>query len=385
MIKSGLPTAKIVKVEATNSSGDVTIRSMGQSIDNVIAREAKLQNTSKPDLSRVFISMSLGESKLTLTPYELISAPIARFTALGGTIYASAGNRLLNTTGANPGVGLVYATQSTVGSALSSNPKPAQSLRSGTFELGDGQINKIPTNRIDPTSHVYVGAGTLSQRYNPATGAVENQNPKGDWISAVDATRVTADPVKGMAATGPLNNIRPSAEVTAKDVERFDAWRTTSENTAIAKHPMPAGSKKKATYDDLTTAEKNSLNARSKTEFTRRFGTTSVITVAHSKTAALMIQGSDRAAFFDQSLPTGLTPQTAYIPAEAFVLDNKRPDEGTTDFYSRDASGLMRHAISYVSSSVSTSAATPDMVVRAVQDRAVRLAKTKGVGGSSQP
>lgn len=377
IIKAGLPTVKVVKLEAGAASGGMNLNAVGQRIDEVIAREAKLQGTSKPDLSRVFISMSVGESKPTALPYKFISAPMARFTQLGGTLYASAGNELLNTTGSLPGVGVVYATQAVSGATLSNSPAPAQSLASGSASLGNGSTSMIPINRIDASSRSYVGAGTLPQRYNPTTKAVENQNAQGQWVPAVAADRVSASPVPGMAKIGPLDNLKPSRVLTLKDIAQFGAWRASEDAAACAKHKMPAGSTRTATLNDLSESELNGLDMSATQEFRARFGATSVMTIAEFKTSGNISQSSDRSVLLDQMLPAGLNAKTTFIPAEAALFGTNKPDAGSTHFYRRDPSGAMRHAVSYNSSGVSTSAATPDVVVRAVQDRADRLVKAE--------
>jgi hypothetical protein len=375
IIRAGLPNVKVVELEAGTLSGQVNLSGAGRRVDEVIAREAKLQGTSKPDLSRVFISMSLGDASSSgaSTPDKSVSDPITRFVQLGGTIYASAGNDRVNTTGKIPGVGFVYATQAVVGSTLSQNPRPAESLASGVSKAGGVSVSTIRSNPLDASSHAYVGAGTVAQRFNPITQGVENQNAQGKWVPAIAANLVSPAPVSGMETTGPLNNLKPSRVVTAGDAAKFDAWRAAQDKAACAKHKMPLGSKRVATLSDLSTAELTSLESKAKLEFRSRFGATSVMTVANFEAAAGISQASDRRVWLAQMLPVGLNATTTYIPAEGALMNTNKPDAGETHFYRRDASGVMKHSVSYSSGSVSTSTATPDVVVRAVQDRAERL------------
>ena len=384
IIKAGLPTVKVVQIEAT-TKGVVSQNAMGAGIDQVIAREAKLQGTSKPDLSRVFISMSLGESKRTVLPYQMLSEPIARFTQLGGTIYGSAGNEILNTTGSNPGVGVVYATQAVIGSTLSRNPLPAQSLPSGIAQLGGSSTSKLPFNRVDASSHSYVGAGTAPQRYNPVTKGVENLNAQGQWVPAVAAGRVSASPAPGVAAIGSLNNVKSSRELGVKDVDQFDAWRAAQEKAAIANHKMSAGIKRAASYDDLSTAEVNLLGVRAKAEFRARFGDSSVMSAATFKTLAQIPFGSDAAVLYDRALPAKLTAATSFVSAEDAIFGTDKPGSGVQHYYSQARSGVLKQEPRHESSTISTSSATPDLVVRAVQDRAVRLSTAQSARSSVGP
>jgi hypothetical protein len=264
-----------------------------------------------------------------------------------------------------------------VGSTLSPNPRPAESLASGVSKAGGVSVSTIRSNPLDASSHAYVGAGTVAQRFNPITQGVENQNAQGKWVPAIAANLVSPAPVSGMETTGPLNNLKPSRVVTAGDAAKFDAWRAAQDKAACAKHKMPLGSKRVATLSDLSTAELTSLESKAKLEFRSRFGATSVMTVANFEAAAGISQASDRRVWLAQMLPVGLNATTTYIPAEGALMNTNKPDAGETHFYRRDASGVMKHSVSYSSGSVSTSTATPDVVVRAVQDRAERLVKAQ--------
>ena len=381
MIKAALPTVEVLKVEAADREGNLPFESTALAIDKVIAREAKLQGTSKPDLSRVFISLSVGQSGFTTVPFAELTAPLARFTQLGGTIYTSAGNETLNSNGGNPGVAVVYASAKGVGAAVSANEKPAQSLRGGTFSVGNGAVIKIPTNRLDDTSRAYVVGGMATNRFNPATGGIELLNAQGKWVQAVIPSRVEAAPVADMAAKGPLNGRRASAVVSAKDIQSFDAWKKTQIDNAVANIKIPPGSEQTMTTKNLSPSELSSLRTTLNTEFRSRFGAHSVISVANYKTLANMSSTSDRSVLFDKTLPVGLTPQTTYVAAEDVVLLRKAPDEGATHFYSRQPQGAMKSEKVYTSSTISTSAATPNAVVLAVKLRALQFAEAKQAGG----
>jgi hypothetical protein len=376
IVEVGVPGAKVVRVDATNANRVLTPESQAAAIRSVIAQEAKIQNTSRPDLSRVFISMSLGDTKFSSVANAQIQAAIADFTKLGGTLYASAGNAHVNTTTANHGIGIVYASQTVVGSNLGNTPRPASSLPSGVFSLGDASASRVGSNSLASSSTAYLGAGTVYQRYNPSTRGVEYQNARGVWVPAIAANRVLSAPVPGANA---LDNAKAGRQVTAAEGQKFDDWQVARETAAVAAHRMPRDSGRAATVSDLTPAEANALSTAVTTEFRNRFGANAVMSVADFKVLVGAKPGSDRAVSIDRSLPAGVTAENTFISAQNTMLSYQAPERGQLQFYAKDSSGVLRSLTAYTSSVVSTSAATPDVVVRAVQDRAIRVENAQNV------
>jgi hypothetical protein len=375
IVKAGLPDVKVVPVNAAMADGKMDDDSIAAGLRNIIAIEAKRQNTATPDLSRAFVSMSLGQTQFTSVPNPNLQAAISQFTRLGGTFYGSAGNGFTNTTAFNQGVGIVYASRDVVGSNLGNNPTPAGSLASGSYTFGNVSSSRIQSNALASSSHAYVGAGQLRQRYNPNTGGVEMQNAQGRWVAAIPASQVRASPAAGAKAKGPLDGQRTGRPITAAQAKDFAQWQNKQAVAAIDRHPMPAGSKRLAEYSDLSTQEKDQLSETTQREFRRRFGNNAVMSVAEFKAANDIQPGSETAQILDQALPSSLTPATTFVAAEGPMLSfsTARPSEFSVYFYKLDANGSLATLPAYSASSTSTSAATPDLVVRAVKYRALQL------------
>jgi hypothetical protein len=375
IVQLGLPGAKVVRVDATGSNGNLTTGGRAAGIRRVIGLEAKIQNTPTPDLSRVFVSMSLGDSRLTSTLDEDTRSAIAAFTKLGGTFFGSAGNGHVNSTTVSQGIGIVYASQAVVGSALGSNPRPADSLASGVFSVGNGSISRVSSNRLASSSTTYVGAGTVFQRFNPGTQSVEFQDSSGSWRPAIPANRVGPAPVPNANA---LDNTKAGHELTASEAQGFDAWQLARENAALAAHKMPTNSKVPAELSDLTPIEAKALSTAARAEFLKRFGTDAVMSVAAYKVLVNARPGFDKATMIDRSLPSNMTAANTFVSAETSMLFYQAPQKGELQFYAKDTGGVLRSKAAFTIAAVSTSAATPDIVVRAVQDRAIRLERAQG-------
>ena len=380
IVKAGLPNANVLPVSALNANGGMSTGGLVNGLNQIVAREASIQKTSKPDLSRVFVSMSIGDSVNRLVPPDpRVQAAIAKFTDMGGTLYASAGNDVLNTTGIFQGVGFVYASEARSGSTLSSNPRVSPNLRSGSYAPSGGlvEIEKIPNNQIASSSHAYLGAGKVVNRYNPSTGNVEIKNVNDRWVPAVSADKVSPMPVPGMAPVAPFEFQQPSAVLTPKEVSNFGLWRQKQNREALQAYQKLPGMKAVVDVGALPQSTVDVLNQTAAAEFQRRFGPTSVISIADVRILTGVAQGSSRADAMDQALPDGLTARTAFVSAQDELLLERKVERGQAYIYSQDSAGVLRSARSQTTSSVSTSAATPDVVVRAVQDRAVRLANSQ--------
>jgi hypothetical protein len=373
IVQLALPGVKVVRVDATDSNRNLTTGSRAAAIRQVIAQEAKIQNTSTPDLSRAFIVMPLGDSVPTDVPDEATKSAIAEFTKLGGTFYASAGNGLLNSTTRIPGIGIAYASSQTVGSAWGNNPQPAESLASGATTSGNRSISRVSTNPLGAGSTAYIAPGTLTQRFNPDTGSVEFQNAKGTWVPAIPADRVLAAPVTNADA---LNNSRAGRELTASDAKNFDAWQQAREKTALAAHRSKNG-QPAATLGELTPQESAALTNAVRAEFLRRYGSNAVMSVEAYKVLADAKPGSDTARAIDRSLPSNRTAANTFISAENALINYQSPQTGQLQFFARDAGGILRSQPAYTFSKVSTSAATPGAAASAVLYRASQLERAQ--------
>jgi hypothetical protein len=380
VVRAGLQNANVVPVSALNAKGGMSTGGLVNGLNQIIAREAGIQKTSKPDLSRVFVSMSIGEGANRLVPPDpMVQVAIAKFTGLGGTVYGSAGNATLNTTGIFQGVGLVYASEARSGSTLSSNPRVSPTLRSGSYAPSGGlaELEKFPNNPIASSSRAYVGAGKVVNRYNPSTGNVEIKNANDQWVPAIPADKVSSKPVPGVAPVAPFEFKQPSAALTPKEVRNFVLWRQQQNREALQAYQKLPGMKAVVDLRALPQSTLTALDQTAAAEFQRLFGSTSVISIADVKTVRGIAQGSSRADAMDQALPDGLTARTAFVSAQDELLLDRQVEQGQAHIYSQDSAGVLRSARSQTTSSVSTSAATPDVVVRAVQDRAVRLADSQ--------
>jgi hypothetical protein len=385
--QNGLPGAHVVALSYRDSQGNLSADTVAAAIQSVITDAKVAQKTDTPNLGRSFISMSLADGAETLMGNPKFRVAVAKYVALGGTLYASAGNHKLNTTSTANGIGLVFASRAVVGSDLGVNPQPVDSLQSGSFDLtvNGTPLSRLPSLQLGESTHAYVGAGRLRGRWNPTTGGVEFQNAQGQWRQAFPSNEVAATRMAGVGQFGALENQKMGKQITATEAADFDRWALAQEARVLAQVQLPAGAKRTATFDDLTTHQQNLLLQGARQEYLKRFGSNAVLSVANFMALANIKPGSERGDRITQLVPSQLNTANSFLSGEDILVLGQAPDKLNMHFYSRDMAGQLKTQFSYSSSGTSTSVATPEMVVRAVIHRARQVQKAIEEAKSDRP
>jgi hypothetical protein len=382
ILRQGLPGVPVTEINVADAKGNMTDGSIAAGIDRVIANEAKLQNKNPPDLSRVVISMSLGNNYGPFST-ETQRTAIAKFTAAGGTFACSAGNEGWNNTGQSQNIAMVAASSDLLGSRQSADPQPTPTLAASSSTLG---TNMIPNRPIASDSATYVNSGKLQLRVNPQTGGVESLAPDGNtWNAFAPASAVTGLGPLDTRNPGDLDGQKAGVRITPEKANEFYEWRMKTTDAAIAAHgPVSVtptaenpATTRPARFEDLTANEKTALDNAVAAEYTNRFGKNTVMSVADYKTYLRPDRTSQAGEQIDTVVPPGMTAQNTLLSGEQLFTRYQRPEYGQASLYRQDAQGRLAEVRSYQSVETSTSAATPNLVVRLVQDRARQLNAAK--------
>jgi Subtilase family len=371
IVKQQLPGVSVTGVNVAENDGAISSRRLAVSIDEIVASEAKKQNTKYPKLGHVFVSASLGDT--SLVPDAVLQAAIAKFTAAGGTFVASAGNERQNNNSTSNNVVLVAATSALVGSKQSNAPMPARHLLSGFYATPKTGLINYP---VPHSSVLVLAPGTMTQRFNDKTGEVDRLTERG-WVPLIQAQ----DVAKNKAVYGDLEGRQPGLKIPAEAVQRFFTWqKDLVERTLQARGPVitPATGEKPLTsrpanLSDLNANELTTLNNRFMTEYDRRFGANAVISskdyIAFLKTFA----SSEDAAKVEVATPkidgVGSADRNTYLSGRDVLARGLVPQQNSAVFYRLDANNRLVPVPSLQSMETSSSAATPDATVRIVLHR----------------
>jgi hypothetical protein len=189
----------------------------------------------------------------------------------------------------------------------------------------------------------------------------------------------------GVGQFGALENQKMGKQITATEAADFDRWALAQEARVLAQVQLPAGAKRTATFDDLTTHQQNLLLQGARQEYLKRFGSNAVLSVANFMALANIKPGSERGDRITQLVPSQLNTANSFLSGEDILVLGQAPDKLNMHFYSRDMAGQLKTQFSYSSSGTSTSVATPEMVVRAVIHRARQVQKAIEEAKSDRP